>query len=33
MNEEKINKMGVYLTCCGYKPCYIKRYFTLYGDK
>lgn len=33
MDEEKINKSGAYLTCYGYKPCNIIRYFTLYGDE
>lgn len=32
MNEILVNKTGYYLTCEGYKPCYIKRYFKLYGD-
>lgn len=33
MNEKKVNKTGGYLTCYGYKSCYIERYFTLYGDE
>lgn len=33
MNEKTVNKEGTYLTSYGYKPCYIKRYFTMYGDE
>lgn len=33
MDEKIVNKQGYYLTRYGYKPCYIKRYFTLYGDE
>lgn len=33
IKELIVNKTGVYLTCCGYKPCHILRYFTLYGEE
>jgi len=33
ISETIVNKTGSYLTSYGYKPCFIKRYFTLYGDE
>lgn len=31
--EKIVNKNGHYLTGQGYKPCYIIRYFSLYGEE